>query len=286
MKRILLLDGDIFAYRCASSGEQAIDWGEDNMTLHCDVEAAKVAMDKWIAELTKELEADEVVVALSAQNSDSYFRKAIYPPYKMNRKGRKPMGLGALKAHLLATYKSFQRDGLEGDDILGIMSTMPCPKGMERIIVSNDKDFLSIPGKLFNFAKPELGVITVTGEGADNAHMMQTLTGDATDGYPGCPGVGPKKAGAILFEAVKGIGTGTQVTRLHRQQQMWTAVVKAFKKIGQTEQDAIIQAQMAFILRASYYNRETREITLWHPPALSSASSEKSEPEKPKSLAT
>ncbi len=35
---------------------------------------------------------------------------------------------------------------------------------------------------------------------ADRYHLYQTLVGDATDGYPGCPGVGEVAANKVLDE--------------------------------------------------------------------------------------
>ena len=77
----------------------------------------------------------------------------------------------------------------------------------------------------------------------------QVLTGDSTDNYPGCPGIGPKKAADILNKELS-----------------WTSVVNAYLKAGLTEEDALLQARMARILQASDWNSKQQEPILWTPP--------------------
>ena len=78
------------------------------------------------------------------------------------------------------------------------------------------------------------------------------MVGDVTDSYGGIYGIGPKKAEAIL---------GSRPT--------WAAVEQAFIKAGMTRDDAIQQARLARILRASDYDLEKGEIILWNPPLAS-----------------
>ncbi|MGA1496056.1 MAG: phage exonuclease, partial [Rhodothermales bacterium] len=94
------------------------------------------------------------------------------------------------------------------------------------------------------------GIRTVTADEADHFHMMQTLCGDSTDGYAGCPGVGPKKAEAIL-------NGGSS----------WSAVVAAFEKAGLSAFEAIVQARVSRILRHGDFNPKTSEVRLWEPKA-------------------
>jgi DNA polymerase-1 len=127
---------------------------------------------------------------------------------------------------------------LEGDDVLGILATA----SEEYIVWSLDKDLKQIPGN--HLIDDE--VVTISTADADRFHMYQTLVGDTSDGYKGCPGVGPVKADKIL--------TGG-----------WTAIVDAYAKAGLTENDAIHQARLARILRSGEYDEQTHEVTLWIP---------------------
>ena len=74
-------------------------------------------------------------------------------------------------------------DSLEADDVLGILATEPSNE--ERIIVSIDKDLYQIPAKISKDGKT---FEEISENEANYWHMMQTLTGDSTDGYSGCPG--------------------------------------------------------------------------------------------------
>ena len=136
------------------------------------------------------------------------------------------------------------KPGLEGDDVLGIMATMKSTE--ERIIVSIDKDMKTVPGR---YARDDFEVIEVSEDQADTWHLFQALTGDIVDGYKGCPGVGPKKAEAILDGS----------------KHPWEAVVTTFVKAGLTEDDALVQARVARILRASDYNFKAKQPILWRP---------------------
>jgi DNA polymerase-1 len=84
--------------------------------------------------------------------------------------------------------------------------------------------------------------------------MQQVITGDATDGYPGCPGVGPKsKFVAALHEETTALG-------------MWAHVISAYETKGLTAKDAVLQARMARILRAEDWDFQKKAPRLWCPP--------------------
>jgi DNA polymerase-1 len=248
--RTILIDGDVITYTAASAVEREYDWGDDLWTLHSDVgEAQKKATDS-IEALTEKLKADHVVMAFSDVVN---FRKSFFPDYKGNRKDkRKPLALKELKAWIGERYETWVRPGLEGDDVLGILSTHPKMFPGEKIIVSIDKDFKTIPGYFFNPDKDTQPQF-IDEKTADHWHMMQTLMGDATDGYPGCPGIGPKTAEKILTR-------GSDDPRTP-----WERVVETYEDKGLTEEDALTQARCARILRYSDYNFKTKEPILWHP---------------------
>lgn len=247
MNRTLLIDGDVIAYTAASAVEHEYDWGDDLWTVHSDVDEARKAARQAIDSLGEKLKADHVVLAFSDKEN---FRKTFFPDYKGNRVGkRKPIALKELKLHLADEFETWVRPGLEGDDVLGILSTHPKLFPGEKIIVSIDKDFKTVPGYFFNPQKDTQPQF-ITDATADHWHLMQTLMGDATDGYPGCPGVGPKKAAGILFEYAD---------------DPWAGVVAAYEKAGLTEEDAITQARCARILRYSDYDFKNKEPILWHP---------------------
>ena len=240
----LAIDTDILLYRSALSAETEIEWSPDVWTLYMDMNEAKEAFKSQLKSITVTLQSDEVLYCLSDRNGN--FRKQVDPTYKANRKGtRKPVGYTALVDWVISEYKTQTKPLLEADDVLAITSTSPEHRG-KCVVVSDDKDLLSCPGKLY---RPTTGQqLDITDQEADKFFLTQVLCGDTADGYKGVPGIGPKKAEAILG------------SRPH-----WGAVQKAFINAGMTADDAIRQARLARILRWEDYDEEKGEPILWQP---------------------
>jgi len=257
--RTLLIDGDVLAYQIGYMVEVAVDWGDDLWTLHADFAEARDRLDSYINGLTNKLDADDAIVALT---DPANFRKEILPTYKANRTNvRKPLVLKPLRAYLEKSYTTYRKPGLEGDDVLGILATHRRLIRGEKIIVSIDKDMRTIPGLHYNSKKPEEGIVEVSDFDADYHHMLQTLTGDTVDNYSGCPGIGPKKAEAILTAALD-----SAPEHVEPNVAMWQAVVATYAKAGLSEEEAIRQAQVARVLRASDYDFKAKKPILWQPP--------------------
>jgi DNA polymerase-1 len=128
----------------------------------------------------------------------------------------------------------------------------------QRIIISQDKDMQTIPAQVWR--KGDL--VHVSEDEADTYHMFQTLTGDITDGYKGCPGVGKVKAEKLLTVTDKHGPIDPETTHV---QWMWEQVVGAYVKAGLTEEDALRQARLARILRWSDWDNEKKQPILWSP---------------------
>ena len=157
---------------------------------------AITAFEDRIFSILKRFKTKQYIIALT---DGANFRKEILETYKGNRDDRnKPHSLSALREHIQAHHKTYQRPGLEADDVLGILatSTRIFPEGTRRIIVSVDKDMKCIPGEFYHSKKDKH--YQITPESAAYHHCFQTLTGDITDGYPGCPGIGQRKATKLL----------------------------------------------------------------------------------------
>ncbi len=265
MKRTLLIDTDIVAYQIASACQHtSIDLSTGIETHEADEAEAFRTLAKVIKGLERTLESSRTIMCLT---DPCNFRKAILPSYKANRKDiTKPVLLGALRAHVHDTYETFQRPGLEADDVMGILQTVGDVPGLiegERVIVSEDKDMKQIPGFLFNPGKPQLGVVYTGPNGADYVHLYQTLIGDTTDNYKGCPRIGPKKAEVILAPWF------TQGENRHPDPEWrelaWLSVVSAFEAKGLTEEDALVQSQVARICRSEDYDFLNKQPILWTP---------------------
>jgi len=245
----MLLDADSFCYEHAHRHTTHIEWADGVVAHTEDADAAFLSLQKHISELAEQIGCDEIYAALTDYDQPN-FRKAIFPGYKKNR-GEKPTLLFALREWMATTYKSYIKPGLEADDVCGILSTKP-HKG-KRIVVSIDKDLATIPGWLFNPGKDEAPRLITEAE-ADYAFYIQCLTGDAVDTYPGCPGIGPVRAGRILDDA------------LANETAPWDVIVNAYRTRGLTEEDALQQARCARILRHTDYDFKRKEPILWQPP--------------------
>jgi len=92
----------------------------------------------------------------------------------------------------------------------------------------------------------------ITRRKADRHWMIQALTGDSTDNYFGIDKVGPVTAEKILGEA-------------KTLEQMWEKVVAAYEKKKYNFADAVLNAQLARILRDGDFDFQTGEVSLWTP---------------------
>lgn len=282
-KTVLLLDADIFCFQIASSVEKEIHWGDDFWTLHSDLNDAKQSLAAKIHSLEERLGADETILCFTdGQN----FRKEVFPGYKGNRKDtRKPLAYKALVEHCHETYSTFTRPNLEADDVMGILATWKAFRpGATKIIVSEDKDLKTIAGAwLFNPAKHEKPVFNEP-EGAYRYFLEQALTGDTTDGYGGCPGIGAETAKELLaapygweqYEHTFKSGPRKDQSELKWRKcevgSVWEAIVSHYTKAGLCEATALQQARCARILHASDYNFKTKTPILWQPPKSASKS--------------
>jgi len=246
----LLIDADVLLHRAVAKATTRVKFDEVE-SWEVDVRQA----GGWIRQELSRYKArlagtthPKMILALGDRAAN--FRKELCPTYKANRTSfPKPPGFLALEGKLRAHAKVVSAPRLEGDDILGILATQPREEG-SAVIVSIDKDLLQVPGWNYNPDKDELQ--EVTPEAGAMRHLTQTLTGDRVDGYPGCPGVGPVKAAKILAGA-------------EEPPDAWHVVVEAYEKAGQTEEQALLQARLAWVLRADDYDKRTKEIKLWTP---------------------
>jgi len=238
---ILLIDGDILLYQATTSAEKEVEWDEDLWVMWSDHRDARVIFKDQLEAITSKVPGCVPQICLTHQHN---FRKDVYPLYKANRKKtRKPMGYREFTQWVTENYTTIIKPNIEADDVMGILATKP---GNNAIIVSADKDLMQIPGKHLVDGK----VITVRKEDGDHFHFIQTLMGDAVDGYPGCPGVGKVKAEKLLTDVLEG---------------QWIIIKETYEKNGLTEADALVQARCARILQWNDWDMEGQKVKLWQP---------------------
>lgn len=258
---LALIDGDIVAYQIASSCQTKVDWDDNNeVEIFTDSdEVIAKRLEELVLEQASKIKADETWVCLS--DDDHNFRKDILPSYKGNRKEvAKPEKLKFAKDFLKRAFKTSFQKSLEADDVMGKISTDPqINKVFKPIIVSIDKDMETIPGYLYNPSKDKNKPRKITLPQANKNFMYQTLVGDTVDGYKGCPGIGEVNANRILEKAYEEgalWATDDQMLSI-----MWVHVIAAYESKGFTEEDALVQARCARILR-------TEDARMWYPPVI------------------
>lgn len=281
-KTTLLIDADIIAFKYASTNEQKFDWGDDVVSKSVTEDLSVIAkeIDQCLKGYLEVCKADDFIICLSDDTAN--WRNKVLPSYKQHRKtpdgiSNRPEWLYPLKEHLARTYPSYRKPTMEADDIMGILSTHPKLIAGKKIIVSEDKDMKTIPGWLFNprkDTKPKL----ITPQEADRFHLYQTLIGDTTDGYKGCPGVGAETANELLnepyllvpyeYEFKRGKRKGESVTRYTKEptDDVWKAIVSMYESKGLSEYHAVTQARVARICRHTDYDFKKQEPIYWNPP--------------------
>lgn len=242
----LLIDADILVYRAISATEHEVEWEEDVWTLTTDLKDARDQFELALNNILEESPTPDFKLCFSDREN---FRKELNPTYKGNRAGvRKPVGFKPFRESIIEKYDGIIKPKLEADDVIGILATKP---GTDFIIVSDDKDLRTVPG-----AHLIDGYVVNIGESeATMKFFTQVLTGDQADGYPGCPGIGEKTAEKIF----------ASVNPMMYPSAYWQAIVNTYIKAGLTEEDAIMQARMARILRWTDWNSATQEVRLWNP---------------------
>jgi DNA polymerase-1 len=259
-QRVLFIDGDPLVYQAAFGTQEKIDFQDGEPPTVVDhLDRAVEMVDNLVDTIIERFPDAKWRLALSSGTS---WRVGIYPEYKANRKASsRPAAYGQVRWRLLEKYGGVMLPKIEGDDVLGIWATSPGRRSVERrMIVSVDKDMKTIPDCWnWNPRKPDEAPKWLNAPTAAYFHLYQTLMGDTVDNYPGCPGIGPKKAEALLAPF-------SLFGALTHPADAWSAVVNAFLSRGLTKEDALVQAQLAHIMVHDDYNPETQEIRLWQPP--------------------
>ena len=157
---------------------------------------------------------DGVVVAFD--KGKPRVRMGMLPQYKAQRPPMDPdlhAQFPMIKELLTAlNVPILQSEGWEGDDILGTMARLGEEAGCDMLLVTGDRDMYQLVTEHVNVVSTRKGlsdVAIMTPESVDNLYDGITpglvpdfygLKGDASDNIPGVPGIGPKKASALIAQ--------------------------------------------------------------------------------------
>lgn len=157
---------------------------------------------------------DGVVVAFD--KGKPRVRMEMLPQYKAQRPPMDPdlhAQFPMIKELLTAlNVPILQSEGWEGDDILGTMARLGEQAGCDMLLVTGDRDMYQLVTEHVNVVSTRKGlsdVAIMTPESVDDLYHGITpalvpdfygLKGDTSDNIPGVPGIGPKKASALIAQ--------------------------------------------------------------------------------------
>lgn len=256
----ILVDADMLLFRACSAAEVEVELSDDVWVRHSEQPVARQMYWDQIYEWCDQFKAAPEHV-MHCFTERSAFRRELSPIYKANRKGSKPTGFKAMKSEILRDEGAFMFHKIEADDLISIFAGMLGVYDDGVVIASGDKDLKQVPGThVWTNTEP----YEVSPDEATRFTYQQCLSGDSTDGIPGCKGIGPVNAERIVSKF-----------DLSRPVDCWQEIVRTFEQKGQVDNPldtAILQARLTRLLRAGDYNFNDHTVRLWNPPTSTSAS--------------
>ena len=211
MHKLLLIDGNSIANRAFyGAGANMLRNAEGLYT---------GAVYGFVNILSKVIESENpshISVAFDAGRHT--FRHDIYAEYKAGRKGMPEelrQQMPVIKETLdLMGIDHIEIPDIEADDIIGSLSGRFAESGFSVVILTGDKDSLQLVSDAVTVLMPVTSKGNTTlnrvtpanvpeffyGASAEMVVPMKALMGDSSDNIPGCPGIGPKGALALLEE--------------------------------------------------------------------------------------
>ena len=260
--KTLLFDSDMLIYRMASACQENSPFNKEIVTKACPIETwstIELRIKNCVELAQAEFPDEEIKVVHCLSPQGKTFRYDLFPDYKANRKGVvKPILLGDMREKLQKEHHVEMWDNLEADDTIGILAD-----GENTIIVSSDKDLKQISTYHMSLSHPEF-IDWFDVEYGNKFFLKQCIAGDPTDGYYGVPNIGMKKAEKLLEEQ----GYTWETVVYAYENAMSPKSIKGKKvesvNLGLTEEDALLTARMAWILKdKKEYNEGT--ITYFNP---------------------
>jgi len=205
---VILVDGDIVAYRCAYKAQ-------DDRPKYAAYTASSYLSD-LISDLYIKLDdgEPEYKVYLTGPSEENFRHDyAVTAGYKANRKDKeKPKHLKVIRDHLISDWDAIVSVRCEADDVIATAAT----EHSGSVIVSVDKDFDQVPGLHYNPNKKTL--YNVTEEDAVKFLYEQILTGDRVDNIIGIYGIGPVKARKHLADCESEVSMYNKCVELYENE--------------------------------------------------------------------
>lgn len=201
---LLIVDALNLAFRWKHSG--ATDFAED--------------YKRTVQSLAKSYKAKWVIIA--ADQGSSSYRKALYPEYKQNRKDKFAEQTDAERAAFELFFEDYEKavqlirdttdypvlkfQGTEADDIVAYIVSVRKNLPVEHTwLISTDRDYdLLIDDDVSRFSYVTRKEVTNNNWEShysfpkEDYISIKCLQGDPGDNVPGVPGIGPKRAQALV----------------------------------------------------------------------------------------
>ncbi len=143
------------------------------------------------------------------------FRHDVFPEYKAQRE-ETPEAIKTAVPHIKDILQAMRipvltAEGFEADDVIGTLATQAGAEGIDTYMLTPDKDYAQLVADHVYIYRPRhgggydvMGVKEVLAKyelsSTDQVIDLLALMGDASDNYPGCPGVGEKTAIKLIAQ--------------------------------------------------------------------------------------
>ena len=176
---VALIDLDIIVHKACFYHQYRMDEDDPALENVCK-EAAWDMLREWIS-----LSGCVVGVPIYSMPGVKNFRHYLHEDYKANRKDKpKPIYKQQCFDYITEKMGSLTAEGIEADDILGLLHCNLDPDKYDTVLVTTDKDLRQVPGKAFNPDKDWAPVEISEYEGL-RFLAIQSLMGDSTDNIHG-----------------------------------------------------------------------------------------------------
>jgi DNA polymerase-1 len=214
MKKLLIIDGNAIMHRAYHAYPPQLTT-KDGEPIN-----AVYGFFAMLIKVLEEVNPTHLIVCFD--RAAPTFRKALYVGYQADR----PQMESSLSNQFILMHEAldkigipiFEVDGYEADDLIGTLATQAKDKGLkindkkeeiEVVILTGDRDLLQLVNSHTKVLAPIIGitkfilfdeptVLEKYGVKPSQVADYKALVGDASDGYPGVMGIGPKTASNLL----------------------------------------------------------------------------------------
>lgn len=204
----LIIDGHALIYRAFHAFPKTL------MTSSGQLTNAVYGFTRILLKSIQDFDPEYLVVAFD--HKEKTFRHEKFKDYKAHR----PLMPDELISQIDIIFNvvkslnipTFQIAGFEADDLIGTLTLLNEPKGIENLVVTGDKDMFQLVTDQTHVFIPGRGRFSVDKEYTPDAVLkkmkvrvdqivdLKALMGDSSDNIPGVKGVGPKTATNLLNE--------------------------------------------------------------------------------------